>query len=118
MCKASHGKQHAFLHLLLNLRILHSHLAAVTTGVKIAGNDISIYGHFYLVYFSLESVEIWNTEILLTASVDCTVRLWTMDGHFVGMFLFVLTRKKSLYLRGTVQESPTWVGGGGWGGAF
>ncbi|XP_020618974.1 WD repeat-containing protein 49-like [Orbicella faveolata] len=33
---------------------------------------------------SIEPVDIWNCEILLTASLDCTVRLWTMEGHFVG----------------------------------
>lgn len=33
---------------------------------------------------SIEPVEIWNCEILLTASLDCTVRLWTTEGHFVG----------------------------------
>ena len=34
--------------------------------------------------FSIEPVDIWNCEILLTASLDCTVRLWTIEGHFVG----------------------------------
>lgn len=32
----------------------------------------------------LEALEIWNVDVLMTASVDCTVRLWTMDGHFIG----------------------------------
>ena len=46
---------------------------------------------FCLSLFSIEPVEIWNCEILLTASLDCTVRLWTMEGHFVGE-LFSWTR--------------------------
>lgn len=33
---------------------------------------------------SLEPLEIWNIDVLMTASLDCTVRLWTMDGHFIG----------------------------------
>lgn len=39
---------------------------------------------FFFLFFSIEPVDIWNCEILLTASLDCTVRLWTMEGHFVG----------------------------------
>lgn len=46
---------------------------------------------FCLLLFSIEPVDIWNCEILLTASLDCTVRLWTMEGHFVGE-LFSWTR--------------------------
>ena len=38
----------------------------------------------FFLFFSIEPVDIWNCEILLTASLDCTVRLWTMEGHFVG----------------------------------
>jgi len=33
---------------------------------------------------SIEPVEYLNCEILLTTSLDCTVRLWTMEGHFIG----------------------------------
>ena len=31
-----------------------------------------------------------NCEILLTASMDCTVRLWTIEGNFVGRCRCVL----------------------------
>lgn len=33
---------------------------------------------------SIEPLEYMNCEILLTASMDCTVRLWTIEGNFVG----------------------------------
>ena len=46
--------------------------------------DFRLTARFCLPLFSIEPVEIWNCEILLTASLDCTVRLWTMEGHFVG----------------------------------
>ena len=23
-------------------------------------------------------------DVLITSSVDCTVRMWTMEGHFIG----------------------------------
>ena len=53
--------------------------------------DFRLTARFCLSLFSIEPVEIWNCEILLTASLDCTVRLWTMEGHFVGE-LFSWTR--------------------------
>jgi len=27
-----------------------------------------------------------NQNCLITSSTDCTVRLWTLDGHFIGTF--------------------------------
>lgn len=33
---------------------------------------------------SIEPLEYMKSEILLTSSMDCTVRLWTLEGHFVG----------------------------------
>ncbi|XP_015760745.1 PREDICTED: WD repeat-containing protein on Y chromosome-like [Acropora digitifera] len=33
---------------------------------------------------SIEPLEHMKSEILLTSSMDCTVRLWTLEGHFVG----------------------------------
>ena len=53
--------------------------------------DFRLTVRFCLSLFSIEPVETWNCEILLTASLDCTVRLWTMEGHFVGE-LFSWTR--------------------------
>jgi len=46
---------------------------------------IQLMESVFCLFFSIEPVDIWNCEILLTASLDCTVRLWTMEGHFVGM---------------------------------
>lgn len=53
--------------------------------------EFRLTARFWLLLFSIEPVDIWNCEILLTASLDCTVRLWTMEGHFVGE-LFSWTR--------------------------
>ena len=35
---------------------------------------------------SLTKVE--EHKILLSSSVDCTVRMWNMDGHYIGMLNF------------------------------
>ena len=42
------------------------------------------------VYCSLDICEEYET--LLTSSVDCTVRMWTLNGHFIGerQFLFLV----------------------------
>lgn len=33
-------------------------------------------------YYSIEIVEEWN--VLVTSSLDCAVRLWTLEGQYIG----------------------------------
>ena len=37
-------------------------------------------------FCSIELAE--DYDLLLTSSTDCTVRVWTTEGHFVGEFYF------------------------------
>ena len=33
-------------------------------------------------------------KILLSSSVDCTVKMWNMDGHYIGMYNTSLSHTK------------------------
>lgn len=35
---------------------------------------------------SVEYLSLEQGALLLTASEDCTARLWTLDGQYIGMF--------------------------------
>ena len=69
-----------------------SHMSSFVIPVK------HVKCHPCLLFFSIEPVLIWNCEILLTASVDCTVRLWTLEGHFVGAYTKCLSRHQTFQL--------------------
>ena len=79
--------------------------------------------HFYLsfapraqpclLFFSIEPVEYLNCEILLTTSLDCTVRLWTMEGHFIGESLF--DNCLPFFLNFIQPQCNRWREGGGGG---
>jgi len=94
MTKGTPGDEVGFLlHQMLQckiLRFLDTHaLHKVRGSFGFFGSEptqtYGIYFNLFVVlFFSIEPVDIWNCEILLTASLDCTVRLWTMEGHFVG----------------------------------
>ena len=71
--------------------LLIKRLVSLSLSFSPSRKDFRLTARFCLSLFSIEPVEIWNCEILLTASLDCTVRLWTMEGHFVGE-LFSWTR--------------------------
>ncbi|XP_046853202.1 WD repeat-containing protein 64-like isoform X2 [Xenia sp. Carnegie-2017] len=44
-------------------------------------------GHWRAHVQEITCLDIGETyDVLLTSSIDCTVRLWTMNGHFIGTF--------------------------------
>lgn len=56
--------------------------------VFLHSNNFSCIKLFPSVFCSLDISE--EYDALLTSSVDCTVRMWTLNGHFIGMKCYFL----------------------------
>ena len=63
-----------------------------------SGNETKFYAS-YLSNCSIELVEECN--VLVTASVDGSLRIWTFEGHYIGKMHFFACARLTKYFRDT-----------------